>query len=54
MNGQQATLILPGPGMTPNSFWVKTSDALVEVQLWYEMATPARMREVAEQLRPVA
>jgi hypothetical protein len=54
VGGEQATLILPGPGMTPNSFWVKTSDALIEIQLWYEMATPARMQEVAEQLRPVA
>jgi hypothetical protein len=42
--------------MTSGVFWVKTSDALVEVRLWYEEteATPERLRQVAEQLRPVA
>jgi hypothetical protein len=41
--------------VTPGLFWVKTSDALVEVRLWYGMeATPERIRDVAEQLRPVA
>jgi hypothetical protein len=54
VGGRPATFILPGPGITPGLFWVRTSDALVEVRLWYEMdATPQRMRTVAEQLHPV-
>jgi hypothetical protein len=55
VDGRPATLILPGPKVTPGLFWVRTSDALVEVRLWSEMdATPERMRQVAEELRPVA
>jgi hypothetical protein len=55
VDGRPATLLLPGPGITSGLFWVKTADALVEVRLWSEAdATPARMRQVAERLRPVA